>query len=140
LLNLDSIIKYKNAISIDSTLSEAYYRLGKRTAITSTAQGHEYYSKAIQYNENFVDAMFAKGNLYYNNYQNNNDIQMGIDLYLKAIQIEPHATDLRINCALAYYSIGKSELALKMARSILRIDSFHRKASALIDEINGGVA
>ena len=65
---------------------------------------------------------------------------MGIDLYLKAIQIEPHATDLRINCALAYYSIGKSELALKMARSILRIDSFHRKASALIDEINGGVA
>ena len=63
MLNLDSIIKYKNAISIDSTLSEAYYRLGKRTAITSTAQGHEYYSKAIQYNENFVWGQIPKDSI-----------------------------------------------------------------------------
>lgn len=142
LVALDSITKYKKAIQYDNTLAEAYYRLGKGVAPTSATEAHVLYSKALEHNVHFVDAMFAKANLYYNlrnkalGEQDTDNLHKGVVLYLRAIALEPKALDLRINLALAYRYVGQIELALEMARSILAMDSFHRKASALIDDIN----
>ena len=123
--------KYLKAIETDSSAREAYYRLGKLE--TSTEKKHDLYDLAISHapNENFVDALFAKANLLH---RNGHDLK-AIPLYVKAMQFEPQATDLRINCAIAYRNVGDNEKAAEIARSILKIDSFHQKASALLDEL-----
>ena len=130
----ESKTKYEEAIKMDSTLSEAYYRLGKVVAPASVKQAHRYYALAIAHNADFVDALYAQANLYHKQGGSENE-DKSIALYLKAIELEPGATDLRINCALSYRSAKKTDQALEMARSVLAIDSFHRKASALVDEL-----
>ena len=125
--------KYLKAISIDATAREAYYRLGKLE--TSIKIAHDWYDKALLHSPNgdhFVDVNFAKGNLYQ---RSGKDLQ-AIGSYLQAIKYEPNATDLRINCAISYRNAGELEKAKEMAQSILKLDSFHKKANWLIDVLN----
>ena len=125
--------KYLKAISIDATAREAYYRLGKLE--TSTKIAHDWYDKALLHSPNgdhFVDVLYAKGNLYQ---RSGKDLQ-AIVYYKIGIKYEPNATDLRINCAISYRNAGELEKAKEMAKSILKLDSFHKKANWLIDVLN----
>jgi tetratricopeptide (TPR) repeat protein len=127
---LDSREKYLLGVAVDPTMAEGHYRLSKLE--TTAEQAHARLDLALEHSgRKMVDALFAKGNLHY---KNGHDV-LAIPLYLEAITFQPMATDLRINCALAYRNAGEYEKSIQMARSILEIDSFHKKAGMLVDEL-----
>ena len=127
---LDSREKYLRAVALDPTMAEGHYRLSKLEEKAKDA--HSRLDLALKHSgRKMVDALFAKANLHHKNGQ---DIQ-AIPLYLDAIKFQPRATDLRINCALAYRDAGEYSKSIQMARSVLEIDSFHKKASMLVDEL-----
>ena len=75
---------------------------------------------------------------------NQGDSAEAVIYYRKAVAIEPEATDLRINLALTLRSLGREMESLKEAKAILELDSFHSKATRLVeiltskDAVTGG--
>ena len=70
----------------------------------------------------------------------NGDSAGAIPHYRRAIAIEPEATDLRINLALSLRAVGQDSESLKEARAILELDSFHSKATKLVEMLTSKAA
>ena len=65
--------------------------------------------------------------------QSQGDNEDAVKYYRKAVAIEPEATDLRINLALTLRTLGREMESLKEAKAILELDSFHSKATRLVE-------
>ena len=112
------------AVDLDPKLAEAHYRLAKLEKEPAAALRR--YAAALVADPGFVDAHFGHGNLL-------NRLGMyreAIAAYRRAIALEPSATDLRINLALALRSDGQGAAALAEAHAVLR--RAHRMENILI--------
>lgn len=125
--NVDAHSLFTQAVNLDPTLAEAHYRLAKLEREPDLALRR--YTAALAADPEFVDAFFGKANLLNRLGRH----RQAIAAYRQAIALEPAATDLRINLALALRADAQAEAALAEAHTVLRLDEFHSKANRLVE-------
>ncbi len=131
-------IFFKRAVELKPDSSEAHYQVAK----TIKRRGGEsarilyHYQQCIQLQPTHVNAIFGMANYLHSL----GDSAGAIPHYRRAIAIEPEATDLRINLALSLRAVGQDSESLKEARAILELDSFHSKATKLVEMLTSKAA
>ena len=88
------------------------------------------FKKIIEKKPDYINAYVNYGNLK----RDNNDFEFAIDLYNKALEINPRIPTILYSLALAYQGLGKFDLAIDYAKKTLEIEPKFTQADMLISQ------
>jgi tetratricopeptide (TPR) repeat protein len=134
-LTLDAITSYKKAISIDSSSSEAFYRLGiihsKENLHTDTAL--RYFEIAIFLNDSNSEYYNYRGVVL----EQMQQYRLALSDYTTAIQLDSSNAKYYYNASVSAFLAGDTSLALALAERSIELNSsqgmyFENKATILL--------
>ncbi len=82
------------------------------------------YLRILRENPNDLQTLIALGNFYFDSHK----YQNAIEIYRKAIKLDPANTDVRTDLAIAYFNLGIIDLALAELNKVIKIDPKHAYA------------
>tara|TARA_B100001057_G_C22804424_1_gene932764 strand:+ start:154 stop:1704 length:1551 start_codon:yes stop_codon:yes gene_type:complete len=116
-------------IGLDKKNTAAYNNLGNVFKTQKKfEEAKDNYSKALEINPTFINAIINLGNLYFEL----NDFKNATDHYLKAIEIDNKNALAHYNLGLVYQSIGEFENSKKEFEEVLKINPVNTNADKMI--------